>query len=391
MKNRNYIVTTLIVCFLFHSILVNSACYKPLISDSINNDFINSYTIAYWNFNENTGNTLYDQSSNLNDGIISGAIWVEGSNYSALEFNGDDYVMFPYSSSLQYISSLWTIEAFMKLSSTGTQNGCALFMMSAVTPTGGGAENNFAIYATNKANTNMVSITIKDQYGGSYSQVFDYIPPLDKWILIDVVSSADWFYLFINGTLIDQFMYPGIVVDHSSKGHVYIGTDEDSDGSLSDFFYGIIDEFVIYDTSLNSGTIANHYNYYENIDLFPPTILSSGNLSYEIGTLNNFINWTLSDKNPSYYEIYRDDLLIFNDTWNNNKQIVWNVDSLTSGTYNYTIIAYDLKGQFSTNSVLVEVYELTETQTEESVTLFEFTILALIVIPIVSMKKKRRK
>jgi len=262
-------------------------------------------------------------------------------------------------------------------------------MMSAATPTGGGAENNLVVTATNTGQSNRISIGTYTQIDGAFNGVFDYAPPLNQWILIDIVSTSNWFYLYVNGTLIDQFSYPGLSIDHSSRANVYIGTDVDADGSLSDYFYGIIDEFAIYNTNLDAGTIADHYNFYENIDLFPPTILSSGNLSYEIGTLNHFINWTLSDTKPSYYEIYKDDLLVFNDTWSDNKQILWNVDSLTAGTYNYTIIAYDLKGQFSTNSAFIEVYEPMET--EESITLFEFTILALLVIPIVSTKKKRRQ
>jgi len=66
-ENKNYIITTFIVCFLFLSILLNSAFYNPHIPIATNNDFININTIAYWNFNENTGDTLHDQSSNVNN------------------------------------------------------------------------------------------------------------------------------------------------------------------------------------------------------------------------------------------------------------------------------------------------------------------------------------
>ncbi|GAH26687.1 unnamed protein product, partial [marine sediment metagenome] len=53
---------------------------------------LNDGLLAYWNFDEGSGNTAYDSSGN-NDGIINGATWTTGYSGYALDFDGtDDYV-----------------------------------------------------------------------------------------------------------------------------------------------------------------------------------------------------------------------------------------------------------------------------------------------------------
>ncbi|MBU2614569.1 MAG: carboxypeptidase regulatory-like domain-containing protein, partial [Elusimicrobia bacterium] len=49
--------------------------------------------VAYWNFDEGAGTTLYDQSGNGNDGTIVGATWITGKINNGLSFDGvNDYV-----------------------------------------------------------------------------------------------------------------------------------------------------------------------------------------------------------------------------------------------------------------------------------------------------------
>lgn len=44
--------------------------------------------IAYWRFDEGSGNTVYDESANCYDGIVSGASWISDGQGSVLEFDG---------------------------------------------------------------------------------------------------------------------------------------------------------------------------------------------------------------------------------------------------------------------------------------------------------------
>ena len=55
-------------------------------------------------FDEGTGTTAYDASTNRNDGTISGAAWTTGYSNSALYFHGSpaDCVLVPHSASLRH-------------------------------------------------------------------------------------------------------------------------------------------------------------------------------------------------------------------------------------------------------------------------------------------------
>ena len=46
--------------------------------------------VAYWSFDEGTGDIAFDSSGNGNDGTIYGATWCHGISYMALEFDGEN-------------------------------------------------------------------------------------------------------------------------------------------------------------------------------------------------------------------------------------------------------------------------------------------------------------
>ncbi len=348
---------------------------------------IDSNTIAYWNFNENHGSILYDSSEYGNNGTIVNAVWTEGWNKTALEFDGDDYIEFPYSTSFQSFQEGFTIEIFFKLTSYGFQGGCCLFMMSGdpyMVPT---MEDNLVIYASSIPNDNKTHMVHNWVH-----YPFPYQPPLNEWILLDLVAeprpipgSLDY-HLYINGTHIFEANLPDIL-NHDNPEKVYIGIDLDYNWVYSDYFYGIIDEFAIYHTYFDSITIQERYNYYANLDNYPPEIISSGDYSYSFGTSNNFINWTLYDENPKYYEIYKDNLLIFTNDWVNGTELKWNVDSLAVGVYNYTLLVSDFRDNIATDTIFVEVLH---TINEFSIS-YSFLPLLSIILPVLLVKRKRKR
>ena len=80
---------------------------------------VDEHVKLYFKFDEGSGNVVNDLSGNNNNGIITGAKWVEGKFGKALKFNGaanDDkevnYVEIKDSKSLQIIDSI-TIEAWV--------------------------------------------------------------------------------------------------------------------------------------------------------------------------------------------------------------------------------------------------------------------------------------
>jgi hypothetical protein len=58
-------------------------------------------TMGFWSFDEGDGDTVMDASGNRNDGVIDGALWIDGKYGKALEFDGkDDFAEVPDSDSL---------------------------------------------------------------------------------------------------------------------------------------------------------------------------------------------------------------------------------------------------------------------------------------------------
>ncbi len=75
-------------------------------------------TVALWHFDEASGNTVFDETSNNNDGTILGAKWTNDSTSGfALKFDGiDDKIIVPYSSSIGALPNL-TLDAWVKRNS----------------------------------------------------------------------------------------------------------------------------------------------------------------------------------------------------------------------------------------------------------------------------------
>jgi len=92
-------------------------------------DLMEDYTAAYWTFDETSGQTVYDETPNNNDGYLGNSpaednfdpARVEGKFNNGLEFD-NDYVTIPNSSSLSPTSEI-TLEAWIyPYSSTGPQS-----------------------------------------------------------------------------------------------------------------------------------------------------------------------------------------------------------------------------------------------------------------------------
>jgi len=87
------------------------------------NHLLGVNTLGAWTFDRITGTTVYDDSSNKNDGTIyGGATVVDGVIGKALSFDGNDYVNVSNSSNLINYTGL-TLEAWIKPSSDGVYGG----------------------------------------------------------------------------------------------------------------------------------------------------------------------------------------------------------------------------------------------------------------------------
>ena len=78
--------------------------------------FMNHGLIASWNFDNNTGNLIHDESGNLNNGTTYNTNWSNGLNGSSLSFNGSSsYASFNHSSAFNTVFKEASISVWVNL------------------------------------------------------------------------------------------------------------------------------------------------------------------------------------------------------------------------------------------------------------------------------------
>ncbi len=90
---------------------------------------------------------------------------------------------------------------------------------------------------------------------------------------------------------------------------------------------------------------------------FAPVISSPEDIIYELSTTNNNITWTITDTSFSgqTYVVYKDEVEQTNLTWSSGTPVVFDIDGLAVGAYNYTIVAADGLGALAEDQVNVTV------------------------------------
>lgn len=89
------------------------------------------------------------------------------------------------------------------------------------------------------------------------------------------------------------------------------------------------------------------------VPVFVPELVNVIPPSSELGIPDNNIIWEFVDNNPSYYELFTDISLSVNSTWESGEPILYNVENLGAGIYNFTIIVYDLDGNSANDTLWV--------------------------------------
>ncbi|TFG26555.1 hypothetical protein EU528_14185, partial [Candidatus Thorarchaeota archaeon] len=89
-------------------------------------------------------------------------------------------------------------------------------------------------------------------------------------------------------------------------------------------------------------------------DVTAPTIDSPVDIPYVIPTTGHNINWTPYDENPSHFRVLVNGSVILSGGWNG-QSIIVNVDFLSPGTYEYTLIVFDASNNNASDIVIVSV------------------------------------
>ena len=140
--------------------------------------------------------------------------------------------------------------------------------------------------------------------------------------------------------------------DNGSHGNWwsdYTGSDTDFDG------IGDTEEYMILGSAVSDRfPLMLPFGF----DTDPPSIDYPDSFSFEMGTTGHNITWIPSDVHPAGYSILINMSLINTTRWNGSN-IVINVDNLSLGIHNVTVVVYDLAGNWVTDSVWVTVVDTT--------------------------------
>ncbi|MHA1719180.1 MAG: right-handed parallel beta-helix repeat-containing protein [Promethearchaeota archaeon] len=296
----------------------------------------------------NNGTALTIRNSKSYYFTINNTVLIGGSNYNGLElFNTNN----------------GTIE-----NSTFVSNKNGISLQS------GSMQNSIS---KNTINENSYGIYIGTMSMGNIIMENGIIDNMEAGITAENASS-------MNIIVMNYFLQNDIQAeDNSTNGNIwnstmfgnfwddYLGDDNNTD-SIGD------DPYIINDDVKDFKPIFN----------YPPMIIPSMNHSYVIGSLDNFINWTVMDifYFNSSYEIYRNGLLIEEGKGWNPQEIKINVDSLEVGPYNLTLKVYDGLGAMSSNQI--DLY-VVNSNTGLIVFISVFGVLFLGIITIVIVRKRQ--
>ncbi len=223
------------------------------------NQISNQGLIAYYSFDEGTGNILHDLSGNNHNGIIYEGSWTEGISEKALEFNGiNAYVSLP-PSTLDNLNAL-TYSFWVKAPKYSGSGWPSFF----------GSHTTSLTYNTCIAisrNTETIHIEI-DTDTGNYETSGDIKIPWDTWFHAALVYDGSHLTEYINGV-------PGksIPATGNLKNVTELNIGQLGNGRY--FFNGLIDEAYIFNRALSSNEIKQLYNH--SLTYSPSTFFKENN------------------------------------------------------------------------------------------------------------------
>lgn len=205
--------------------------------------------VGFWDLNETSGLIASDSSGNANNGILNnfdiGNSWIEdGVIGKALLFDGlNDFVLIPYSSSLDVGTGDFALEAWVKIKQADTYDRIiSNYKLATESVDLEIRNNNIVFYARDGTR---VSATVDSEVN-----VVD-----NKWHQVLGVRSGNNFSVYVDGTLKNSTNAAvGDVV--SADNAWFIGADSPSSGYIN----ATIDEVKIYNRALSEVEIKEKYN-----------------------------------------------------------------------------------------------------------------------------------
>ncbi|MFH1881519.1 MAG: LamG-like jellyroll fold domain-containing protein, partial [Planctomycetota bacterium] len=198
--------------------------------------------VAYWTFDEGSGDIAYDSSGNGNNGTIHGAEWDAGKYGQALLFNGqDNYVEVPTSDSLEIAANV-TIAAWINWIDAGDT-----WLAIMANGQQNGPWENYGLFVNRGGRYLYFTLSLD---GGHVTQSApnNVIEP-DQWLHACATWDGSTARIYVNGEMVLEQAQAGQLVPPQLPlriGH--------RNGSAH-YYNGIIDEVRIYNHALTESEI----------------------------------------------------------------------------------------------------------------------------------------
>jgi hypothetical protein len=202
--------------------------------------------IAYYPIDAGKGDTAYELVSGR-DGSITSSDWVKGRNFYGLNSTGTNN--FPSSNiTISDVTNLNLTEVFTYEVWIKRQNDALAtqIIYNLGNFSLGLTSDRAAAFFLEEGDT-----TAKVKINSTLSV------PLDSWYHLAFVYNGSDLFLYVNGTLDNRTNLKGGKIDNFTATNAYIGAHY---STSFQGFLGIIDEFILYNQSLNGTVIKEHYD-----------------------------------------------------------------------------------------------------------------------------------
>lgn len=120
----------------------------------------------------------------------------------------------------------------------------------------------------------------------------------------------------------------------------------------------------------------------------PPVVDHPDDITFVVGTTRHYIVWTGTDDYPDCYSLYRNGALVECASWYSGVSISYKIAGLSEGTYNFTIVLFDMEDLSVSDTVIVTILE---SDTSNTVNIGYHSLAIVVLVSLISLVLYRKK
>ena len=219
-----------------------------------------SSVISWWHFDEQSGLTAFDSTTNDNDGTISLASWInEGNNLSSLWFNGVNSSIAVERTGHPELDPKQQLTMAAWVKNTDIDDN---YLSKIVCRSGGADGYSYALYLNDGVSYDNLGVEIRTETGGIQTREWEWTEMNGSWFHFAASFSNEnngTINLYHNGRNVATWNDIGTNIVYRTEfdnDDVYLGS-----GPLysSNYFKGLLDEIILYNKTLSSEEIYQLY------------------------------------------------------------------------------------------------------------------------------------